>query len=311
MINISHKSSTLRYAKARGKLNMSTDTVQLIRDRKVKKGDIFEIARASGIDGAKRTAEWIIFAHPIPLDGIEIHTELLENGLEITAKVQTVWKTGVEVEAITAVNCALLNVLDMLKPHDNDLSMSDIRVVEKKGGKNYFKDSFDAPLSAAVLVLSDSTYAGDREDRSGKVIREMLKEHQVNVEVYDILPDDENKIHARVKQLIEERVQLIITTGGTGFGPKDVTPEAIRPLIEKEAPGIVERMRSYGNRRTPYAMLSREVAGISGKSLIITMPGSSNGARESVQALFPGVLHLFRMMWGGGHQAPDKNKKKD
>lgn len=304
MININHKDSTLRYAKARGKLVMSPSTVQLIRDDKIKKGNVPETARIAGIEGAKRTSDWVIFAHPIPIDGIEIHSELLEDGLEITAEVQTVWKTGVEVEALTAVNRALLNALDMLKPHDSGLIITDIRVLEKKGGKNDFKDTFDEPLSAAILVISDSTFEGKRKDKSGKIIRELLNDQQVHVKDYDVLPDKVEKIRRRVDQLVTEGVQLIITTGGTGFGPRDVTPEAVRPLIEKSAPGIAEHIRTYGTQRIPYAMLSREVAGIAGGSLILTLPGSSNGARESIHALFPGVLHIFRMMWGGGHKPP-------
>lgn len=311
MINITPKTSTRRYAKAIGTLTMAPSTVALIREGKVKKGNLPEIARTAGIEAAKRTADRVIFAHPIPLDGIEIDTELLEEGVKITAEVYTVWKTGVEVEALAAVTGALLNALDMLKPHDENLAMTDIRVVDKRGGKNEFRDDFDAPIRAAVLVISDSTYAGDRQDKSGKIIRKMLEQEEVAVEVYDILPDEEDKIRARVKTLIKEGLQLVITTGGTGFGPKDVTPEAIRPLLDKTAPGIVERIRGYGNRRTPYAMLSREVAGIAGESLVITLPGSSSGARESMHALFPGLLHLFRMMWGGGHRPPETPNREE
>lgn len=306
MINITHKSSTLRYAKAEGFLKLKPSTVDLIRRRGVKKGDIHTAAKLSGIEGAKRTPEWITFTHTIPIDGVTVETELMADRLKITSEVYTVWKTGVEVEAITSVTAALLNVLDMLKPHDPNITMTDIRVVKKKGGKNDFRDSFEKPLKAAVLVISDSTFAGDREDRSGEVISSILEEFDVDRQVYEILPDDEQKIYDRVAALIEEGFHLIITTGGTGFGPKDVTPEAIRPLIKKEAPGIAEQMRNYGIDRTPYAMLSREVAGINGNSLILTLPGSSRGAEESMRALFPGVMHIFPMLWGGKHEQPKK-----
>lgn len=305
MINITHKSSTLRYAKAEGFLKMDSATLALIRDGKVAKGDIHTAAKLAGIQSAKRTPEWIIFTHTIPIDGVHIETELMENGLKITSEVYTVWKTGVEVEAITSVTGALLNVYDMLKPHDPDIVLTDIRIVKKKGGKNDFKDSFEQPLSAAVLVISDSTSQGKRKDKSGKIICEILSEFAVDVQTYDILPDDLEKIRNRVSELVNASYHLIITTGGTGFGPKDVTPEAVKPLIEKEAPGITELMRKYGAERTPYAMLSREIAGIRSKSLILTLPGSSKGAEESMWALFPGVLHIFPMIWGGNH---DKNK---
>lgn len=310
MIDITHKPLTLRYAKAEGWLEMEAATLKRISEGKVAKGDVLAIARVAGIESAKRTSDWIIFTHPIPLDGVEVYVELKDNGLRIIAEVQSVWKTGVEIEAITAVTGALLNALDMLKPYDSNLRMTNIRVTEKRGGTNDFRDSFDPPLTAAVLVISDSTYTGNRTDKSGKIIKEMLQQQDVTVEVYDILPDDEAKIRQHVAGLIEKNIQLIITTGGTGFGPKDATPEALRELIDKPAPGISERMRSYGSDRTPYAMLSREIAGMAGQSLILTLPGSSKGARESMQALFPGVLHLFRMMWGGGHSPNDNTIEK-
>lgn len=307
MINITKKSSTLRYAKAEGFLNLKPKTVELIRQGKVRKGDIHTAAKLAGIEGAKRTPECVIFTHTIPIDGVTVETELSNDKLKITSEVHTVWKTGVEVEAITSVTIALLNVLDMLKPHDPDITMTDIRVVKKKGGRNDFREAFEKPPKAAVLVISDSTYAGDREDKSGKVISKILEELDVEQEVYDILPDDKQKIYDRVAELIAEDFHLIITTGGTGFGPKDVTPEAVKPLIRKEAPGIAEQMRSYGTNRTPYAMLSREVAGINGNSLILTLPGSSKGAEESMRALFPGVMHIFPMLWGGKHEQPKGN----
>jgi molybdenum cofactor synthesis domain-containing protein len=129
------------------------------------------------------------------------------------------------------------------------------------------------------------------------------------VTVYDILPDDRERITARLLELTDhEAMDLIFTTGGTGLGPKDVTPEATAPILDKEIPGISEAIRKHGKERTPYAMLSREVAGLRGKCIIITLPGSSNGARESMEALFPGLLHAFPMMRGKGHNQ-EKGKK--
>jgi molybdenum cofactor synthesis domain-containing protein len=113
-----------------------------------------------------------------------------------------------------------------------------------------------------------------------------------------------------LRQLADENIDLIITTGGTGFGPKDITPEATANVIEKEAPGLVETIRRYGKERTPYAMLSRELAGIRGKTVIINLPGSSKGAQESMEALFPGLLHAFPMLWGGGHDEKKRWVKK-
>ena len=163
------------------------------------------------------------------------------------------------------------------------------------------------------MVISDSTFKGNRTDKSGKIIQDFLAEKNIETQTYEIIPDIKEKISSRLISLADnEDYDLVITTGGTGFGPKDVTPEATLEVIEKQAPGIVEAIRKHGKDRTPYAMLSREVAGIRGTTVIITMPGSSKGAKESMQALFPGLLHAFPMLWGSGHDG-DKNwlKKKD
>ncbi len=302
MIDVSPKFNTLRYAMAEGVLNGTPALMAKIRNNEVPKGDVRQVSRAAGIQAAKRTAEWIVFCHSLPVDWVEIGFEFGEARMTVRAEVRAVWKTGVEMEAMTAVTAALLNAYDMLKPFDEDLSFGNIRLVKKKGGKSDFRDSFAQPLRAAVLVISDSTFAGTRRDKSGRIIESFLREKGLEVAVYDVLPDDISRIRDRIQGLADdEDVDLVITTGGTGFGPRDHTPEAVKPLLEKESPGLTEAMRRHGKERTPYAMLSREVAGIRGRTVILTLPGSSRGALESLQALFPGLPHAFPMMWGGGH----------
>jgi len=302
MIDVSPKFMTLRYAKAEGVLSAPSETIRCIADNTVPKGDVLQVARAAGIAAAKRTSDYIIFCHPIPLDWVELAFELGDATMKVTAEVKSVWKTGVEMEALTAVTAALLNAYDMLKPLTDDLSFGDIRLVKKRGGKSHFIDEFEQPLKAAVLVISDSTFAGKRQDKSGKIIKAFLEQQRVDVAFYEVLPDVSERISSRLQELADdERCHLIFTTGGTGLGPKDFTPEATRPVIDKEVPGIAEAIRRHGKERTPYAMLSREVVGLRGECLIINLPGSSKGAEESLQALFPGLLHAFPMMWGGGH----------
>ncbi len=302
MIDISPKFNTLRYARAEGTLRAKAATIKRVSDNEVPKGDVLQVARAAGITAAKRTAEWIVFCHTLPIDWIGVSFELKVDQIIVTAEVKAIWKTGVEMEAMTAVTSALLNAYDMLKPLDQDITFSDVRLVEKKGGKSDFIDVFDRPIQAAVLVISDSTFAGTRKDKSGLIIKSFLEKLKIDVSIYEVLPDIQNQIRDRLIELSEQNIDLIFTTGGTGFGPRDLTPEATREAIEKEAPGIAEAIRRHGKDRTPHAMLSRELAGLRGKSMIINLPGSSRGARESLQALFPGLLHGFPMIWGGGHE---------
>jgi len=302
MIDVSPKFNSLRYALAEGFLYGRKETLQRVFDKTVPKGDVTEVARAAGINAAKRCADWITFCHPIPLDWVEVQFEQENEKIKVTAEVRSVWKTGVEMEAITAVSAALLNAYDMLKPLDDSLSFGHIRVVRKKGGKSDFSDPFKKDIKTAVLVISDSTHAGKRMDKSGLVIKEFLADKPVQVDFYEVLPDEKKVIAERLCELADnEKVKLIFTTGGTGLGPRDVTPEATLGVIDRSVPGIVEAIRSYGKDRTPYAMLSRGEAGVRRNCVIINLPGSSKGALESLQALFPGLLHIFPMLQGKSH----------
>jgi len=300
MINVSHKTQSLRYAKAEGLLKAGPDVRHRLREKSIPKGDVEATARAAGIDAAKRTSEWVTFCQTLPLDWVDLQFEVVDEGLKVTAEAQTVWKTGVEIEVITAVSAALINAYDMCKPLADDLTMTDVTVVEKQGGYSNYREDFEEDLGAAVLVVSDSTYAGDREDRSGKVIQSFLEDYPVAIETYDILPDEPDRIQDYVaEQADRHAVDLIFTTGGTGFGPRDETPGAIASLLEKEAPGIAEKMRSYGTERTPYALLSRQIAGTIGQTLVVTFPGSSSGRRSRCTRSFRDCCTSFRCCGAG------------
>jgi cyclic pyranopterin phosphate synthase len=302
MYDVSWKYDTLREASAQAKILLSKESIQAIKEGKVPKGDVLSVARTAGIIAAKRTGEIIPLCHNIPVDHVSIDFELGENEMIIRSNVKSVWKTGVEMEALTAVAVASLTVYDMLKPIDENIIISEIKLLYKKGGKSDFKAELERKIRAGIVVISDSVSAGTREDRSGRVIEEELKEWNVEIVSYKILPDEMDQIEKELIRLADElKVDLILTTGGTGLGPRDVTPEATKKVIEKEVPGIIEAARMYGQRRTPLSMLSRAIAGVRKNTLIINMPGSPRAAREYMTVLFPAIFHAYLMLEGGGH----------
>ncbi|MBI2889585.1 MAG: bifunctional molybdenum cofactor biosynthesis protein MoaC/MoaB [Nitrospirae bacterium] len=296
MYDTSDKFDTLRTARAQALVRVSKPTFDLVSSGRLPKGDPLPVLRVAGVMAAKRTADLIPYCHPISVDHVKVEMERTDRGYLITTEVKAIAKTGVEMEALTAAGVAALTLYDMLKPVDDAIVIESVRLLEKTGGKSDFSDRFDPALRAAVLVLSDSVHAGKKEDRAGKVILEELKAHPVKVEHYEILPDEPAQIADRLRRYAdEEKLDMVLTTGGTGTGSRDQAVEAARPLLDRELPGVMEAARAHGQRRTPYAMLSRGVAGFRHGTLIVTLPGSTRGARESVQGLFPALLHVFRV----------------
>jgi cyclic pyranopterin phosphate synthase len=194
-----------------------------------------------------------------------------------------------------------LNMYDMLKPIDKGIEIHQLKLLEKKGGKSDFKDHFRKDLNAAVIVCSDTISAGQKEDKAGKSIIKKLEECGVSITEYVVIPDENEIIQEKVIQYQKQDIDLIIYTGGTGLSIRDVTPEALLPLLERRIPGVEEAIRTYGQDRTPYSMLSRSVAGTIGNTLVLALPGSTNGAKESMDAIFPAVLHIFRILKGARH----------
>lgn len=302
MIDITHKFSTLRVAVAEATVHLSRpETMDAVKNRTVPKGDVLEMAKTAGLFGVKKTADMIPDCHPMPVEFTGVTYEMGEMDIRIQVTVKTIYKTGVEVEAMHGASVVALTMYDMLKPIDKGISITNIRLLEKSGGKSDFKDRFLKDLTAAVVVCSDTISKGKKSDKAGLAIKEKLEGLGLTVMSYEVVPDEIEDIRTLVKAHCAGHVDLIILTGGTGLSSRDVTPEAIRPLLDMEIPGVVEASRNYGQQRTPYSMLSRAICGVRSGSLILALPGSTKGATESMDALFPALLHSFGVLRGQRH----------
>ncbi len=302
MRDVSRKIKTLRSAVAEAVLSASPLTIAEIKNRTLPKGDALEVARVAAVQAAKNTSQIIPYCHPVGLDYAGVEYDLQQDRIRIEVSVKAIDRTGVEMEALTAASVAALTIYDMAKYRDDAMTISEVRLLRKKGGKSDFLETFPEPLRAAVLVMSDSIASGAKSDESGKAIVARLQEESVSVCRYEIIPDDEELIASRlISYADEEQFDLVITTGGTGFSPRDNTPEAMRRILHREIPGIPEAVRSYGQERTPYSMLSRARAGLRDSTLIVNLPGSRKGVADALDALFPALLHSFKMIRGFGH----------
>jgi molybdenum cofactor biosynthesis protein MoaC len=302
MVNITQKNTTLRKALAKAILNVSKqETIHAIQTKGVPKGDVFEFSRAAGLLAIKKTSDVIPDCHPLPVEYASITHEIDGLDIIITVEVHTIYKTGVEVEAMHGAAITALTMYDMLKPIDKGVEVRNIKLLHKGGGKSdRFKD-VDAELKCAVIVCSDTISKGEGLDTAGKTAIERLKQYGLETVAYEIIPDEITAIRNKAEALTTAKIDLLLFIGGTGLSPRDVTPEAIAPLIETPIPGIMEAVRHYGQERMPYAMLSRGVAGFIKDSLVITLPGSVSAVNEAMDALFPHILHVFKVRTGYRH----------
>ncbi len=301
MIDITHKSNTLRVATAQAVVKVSTpDTIAAIKNNTVPKGDVFAMSKAAGLLGVKKTPELLPDCHPMPIEytGIEYSIDGLEITVSVTIK--TIYKTGVEVEAMHGASIVALNMYDMLKPIDKGIEIHAIKLLEKKGGKSSYPIADVSGLTAGIVVCSDTLSQGIGEDKSGAVIQERMQAYGLQTSYIQIIADDAEQIKNAVTLLTKEN-NVVILTGGTGLSKRDITPEAIIPLLDKRIAGAEETIRRYGQERMPYAMLSRSVVGTIGDCLVLALPGSSTGVAESLDAVFPALFHSFKALKGERH----------
>lgn len=294
MVDVGDKAVTRRSATARGRFETTQEVLALVRADGLPKADVLATARIAGIQGAKRTSELIPLCHPIALTSVSVDFTLNDDWIEITATAKTTGKTGVEMEALTAVAIAGLTLHDMTKAVDPQSVLGEIQLIEKTGGRTRPEV---VPGTAAVLVASTRAAAGTRDDTTGPAIAAWLAERGYRASVTVVADAD---VASALDPIIAAGPAVVITTGGTGMSPTDRTPEATAALLDRELPGIPEAIRTRGLAHTPKAALSRGVAGTVGGTVIVNLPGSTGGVKDGLAVLDELLEHLVAQVAGGG-----------
>ena len=303
MVDVGDKSETTRVATAAGRVTTTAEVISLVRADDMPKADVLSTARIAGISGAKKTSELIPLCHQLNLSSVTVSFELEENSIAIEATAKTFGRTGVEMEALTAVAIAGLTLHDMIKAVDPAAVLGDIRLVSKTGGKrgHWTRDGVIPPAAvrpgtATVVVASTTGASGERPDTTGPVIASWLVSAGYAVDEVSVVPDA--GIAAELARVVQTAPAVIITTGGTGVSPTDQTPEATRLVLDRELPGVAEALRAKGMESTPMASLSRGLVGLSGQTVIVNLPGSRGGVKDGLAVLDELLPHLVAQASG-------------
>jgi cyclic pyranopterin monophosphate synthase len=313
MVDVGVKPVTARRAVAQAMVRLRPEILGRLVDAGGPKGDPFVTARLAGIGAAKQTSSLIPLCHPIGLDVVEVDllTDRAAGTVTVRGEVRATARTGVEMEALTAVSVAALTLYDMAKALQRDIVIERVELLEKEGGRSgSWVAGADAPLragaapthEAVVVTCSTRSAAGERPDASGPALIAALTAAGWDVDPDPrLVADDEEAIATLLARLADSGYRLILTTGGTGLTPTDVTPSATTRVVDRLVPGMADQMRAAGLATTPTASLSRGVVGTRGATLIVNLPGSVTGASESVAALLPVLRHAVDQLAGGDH----------
>ena len=318
MIDVGEKLATRRRAEAQGEIVLSRAAFLAVKENRNPKGNVLALAEVAGIMSAKRTSDLIPLCHPLPLHSVHLKFELNESDLSVKVfcEVRTTAQTGVEMEALCGVNGALLTIYDLSKAVDPVIEIKNIRLNFKEGGKSglwrnpHFQNEFLTAqlkpklqdITIAVLTISDRVSKGQANDKSGTYLNQRLASEGAKLLDHSCVSDDISEIQKAIRYVIETKnPQLIITTGGTGLSPRDVTPEAIQAIASRLIAGFGELLRQDGSKHIQTAWLSRSLACAIGETLVIALPGSQNACREALDALAPILRHALHTMRGGNH----------
>ena len=299
MVDVTDKVVTVRIAKAEGKISMLPETILAIQDDALPKGNVLTTAKIAGIQSAKKTAEMIPMCHQLNLSFADIEFEMEEDGILIKTTVKTKEATGVEMEALSAVSGAALTIYDMCKSVDKSMIIGEIKLVKKVGGKS--DNAVEYRPNVGVITLSDSISSGQGEDKSGPILVDGFKNAGCSVDYQKVLPDGSEELVSTIQDWVNNDVELIITTGGTGLGPRDLTIETLEKIFDSKLPGVEQALHAYGRGKVTTAMLSRLTAGVVDGAIVICLPGSTGAAKDALKVLIPTIFHSFHMMMGEKH----------
>lgn len=298
---------------ASGSIYMNAQTLDLVKNKSLPEGDVFAMAKIAGMQGSKKVADLLPTVQGVLLDSVEVSIDIneTENSLKVNTAVSAVAVNSVDMEALTATNTALLSIYQMIKSSDSSAYIGNVMIEVKENShqglwinpavKDAWAQLIEAPaltnMTANVITLSDRASCGEYEDLSGPEAVRILKELGAEVKSSIIIPDEEDVLEKTLNDL--ETTDLIITTGGTGIAKRDITPDVLDTYCDRTFIGFGEFMRNEGIEHSKFTWLSRSIAGVKDKTLIVALPGNPKAVKECFAALQTILPHSIRTIQAG------------
>jgi molybdenum cofactor biosynthesis protein MoaC len=321
MADVRRKRATERRAVAVGELRAGPVGYAALVGRTLPKGDALAMAEVAGLQGAKNAAQLMPLCHPLSLEYVDVRCVPVpgRQAIRVYCEASLTAKTGVEMEALAGASAALLTLYDLTKPVEPALSIEGVRLLFKEGGKKglwlhpeglseeehaHYRPKAEPRLegeTVAVITLSDRAHAGVYEDRSGAVLATAVEGMGATVR-RRLLPDGIEPLAEALREEAALGTPLVLCTGGTGFGPRDLAPEALARVATREVPGLAEWFRHASSEHTPLAWLSRARSALVGDgTLVLCLPGSPKAVAQGMVILGPLLPHALAMMRGESH----------
>lgn len=317
MIDVGGKAPTARRAIASGRISVGRTVFELIAENKLPKGNALALAEIAGVQAAKNASQTIPLCHPLTLDQVLVRCRLdsSTHSVVVECEARATAKTGVEMEALAGVSAALLTIYDLSKGTEPALLISDILLQRKEGGKSgiwthphpivsssaqeVIRPLFQG-INFSVLTISDRVSSGYAQDGSGPAIIHFIENRKGRIISKAVVSDDEVKISHAILEL-SKNSEILICTGGTGIGPRDVTPEALKRVAIQSIPGFGELLRKAGASQTSASWISRSEAALVGKTLVVLLPGSVKAVTQGMKTLEEILPHALQMIRGEKH----------
>ena len=278
-------------AEAEAKVYFNNGTEKIILEDGNPKIDIITAAKIAGIQAAKKTSEFIPLHHSNALNWVEIDIKVVEKYLKITSTVKAITRSSLEMEALTAASVAALTIVDLCKDSDPGVTIQDLKLVQHTSKKKILTTK--TSLKVGIIVISDRVIAGLAEDEAGQILQDGFKEAGYQVDNYSIITNDADKLIEKIQDWLEQDIELVVTTGGNGIGPRDITLSSLEPFFDYRLEGVEQTLHSIAQINNSGFYVDRLAAGKIGKTIVICLPMDAGLAQDALNIFLPNIHQAF------------------